>query len=49
MLCSTTPARALGLSGFGVLAEGVAADVVVLNRAFEVVRTFIGGQQVWGS
>ena len=49
LLCSTSPARALGLSGFGVLAEGAAADVVVLDRAFRVVRTFIGGQQVWGA
>ncbi len=49
MLCATTPARALGLSGFGVLAEGVAADVVILNRAFQVVRTLIGGEQVWAS
>jgi len=49
MLCSTTPARALGLSGFGVLAEGGAADLVVLDRSFQVVRTFIAGQQVWGS
>ena len=49
MLCSTTPARALGLSGFGVLAEGGAADLVVLDRSFQVVRTFIGGQQVWES
>ena len=47
-LCSTTPARALGLSGFGVLAEGGAADLVILDRGFQVVRTFIGGQQVWG-
>ena len=36
ILCSTTPARALGLSGFGVLAEGAAADLVVLDRAFRV-------------
>ncbi|HVQ16266.1 MAG TPA: amidohydrolase family protein, partial [Vicinamibacterales bacterium] len=49
LLCSTTPARTLGLSGFGVLAEGAAADVVVLDRAFQVVRTFIGGQLVWGA
>jgi N-acetylglucosamine-6-phosphate deacetylase len=48
LLCSTSPARALGLSGFGVLAEGAAADVVVLDRAFQVVRTFIGGRQVAG-
>jgi N-acetylglucosamine-6-phosphate deacetylase len=46
-MCSTTPARALGLTGFGVLAEGNVADVVVLDRAFRVVRTFIGGEQVY--
>jgi N-acetylglucosamine-6-phosphate deacetylase len=49
LLCSTTPARTLGLSGFGVLAEGSAADVVILDRAFQVVRTFVGGQLVWGA
>jgi N-acetylglucosamine-6-phosphate deacetylase len=49
LLCSTSPARSLGLSGFGVLAEGSAADVVVMDRAFQVVRTFVGGQLVWGA
>jgi N-acetylglucosamine-6-phosphate deacetylase len=47
MLCSTSSARALGLSGFGVLAEDCAADVVLLDRAFRVVRTFIAGDEVW--
>jgi N-acetylglucosamine-6-phosphate deacetylase len=46
LLCSTNPARALGLNGFGVLAEGAAADLVILDRAFHVVRTFIGGRVV---
>jgi N-acetylglucosamine-6-phosphate deacetylase len=46
-MCSTTPARALGLTRFGVLAEGNIADLVVLDRAFRVVRTFIGGEQVY--
>jgi N-acetylglucosamine-6-phosphate deacetylase len=46
-MCSTTPARALGLTGFGVLAEGSVADFVVLDRAFRVVRTFIAGEQVY--
>jgi N-acetylglucosamine-6-phosphate deacetylase len=45
-LCSTNPARALGLNGFGILAEGAAADFVVLDRAFRVRRTFIGGDGV---
>ena len=48
VLCSTTPARALGLTGFGVIAEGGAADLVVLDRAFRVMRTFIDGEQVFG-
>jgi N-acetylglucosamine-6-phosphate deacetylase len=47
MLCSTSPARALGLSGFGVLAEGCAADLTILDRAFRVVRTLIAGHEVW--
>jgi N-acetylglucosamine-6-phosphate deacetylase len=46
-LCSTTPARELGLTGFGAIASGAVADLVVLDRAFRVVRTIIGGQEVW--
>jgi N-acetylglucosamine-6-phosphate deacetylase len=46
LLCSTTPARALGLSGFGMIADGAAADLVVLDRGFHAVRTFIGGREV---
>ena len=49
ILCSTTPARALGLTGFGVIAEGSTADVVVLDRAFRVTRTFIAGDQVYAA
>jgi N-acetylglucosamine-6-phosphate deacetylase len=47
-MCSTTPARELGLTGFGVIAVGAMADLVVLDRGFRVVRTFIGGQEAWG-
>ncbi|HLG60115.1 MAG TPA: N-acetylglucosamine-6-phosphate deacetylase [Vicinamibacterales bacterium] len=47
-MCSTTPARELGLTGFGVIAEGAVADLVVLDRGFRAVRTFIGGEEVWG-
>jgi N-acetylglucosamine-6-phosphate deacetylase len=46
-MCSTTPARALGLTGFGVIAAGTAADLVVLDRAFRVTRTFIDGEEVY--
>jgi N-acetylglucosamine-6-phosphate deacetylase len=41
--CATTPARALGLQGFGVLAAGAMADFVVLDRELQVVQTWIGG------
>ncbi|MEP6918325.1 MAG: N-acetylglucosamine-6-phosphate deacetylase [Acidobacteriota bacterium] len=47
-ICSTTPARALGLEGMGSIRVGAIADLVVLNRALEVVRTFIAGQSVTG-
>jgi len=46
-LCSTTPARVLGLPEFGVLAEDAYADLVVLDRNFRVVRTFVGGREVY--
>lgn len=47
VMCSTTPARALGLTGFGVIVEGCAADLVVLDRAFRVMRTYIDGEEVY--
>ena len=46
-MCSTTPAHELGLTGFGVIAVGAMADLVVLDRGFRVVRTFVGGEQVF--
>jgi N-acetylglucosamine-6-phosphate deacetylase len=42
-VCATTPARALALQGFGVLAPGAMADFVVLDRELRVVQTWIGG------
>ena len=49
VLCSTTPARELGLTGFGVLAVDAYADVTVLDRDFRVMRTFIDGREVYRS
>jgi len=42
-MCATTPARELGLQGHGVLATGAVADIVVLDPAFSVKQTWIGG------
>jgi N-acetylglucosamine-6-phosphate deacetylase len=46
-MCSTTPARELGLNGFGVLAPDAVADIVVLDRDLRVERTFIDGCEVY--
>jgi N-acetylglucosamine-6-phosphate deacetylase len=42
-LCSTSPARQMGLVGFGVLAPGAAADFVVLDGQLRVASTWIAG------
>ena len=46
-LCATTPARELGLVGFGVITAGAAADVTVLSPNYMPVQTWIGGQLAW--
>ena len=46
-VCSTTPARELGLHGLGAIAPGAIADVAVLDREFRVVRTYIAGRPMW--
>jgi N-acetylglucosamine-6-phosphate deacetylase len=46
-ICSTTPAREMGLNGFGVIAVGASADIAVLDKALRVVRTYIGGRLVY--
>ena len=39
-MTSSTPAEAIGLEGVGRLAEGYLADVVVLDKDFEVQSIF---------
>jgi N-acetylglucosamine-6-phosphate deacetylase len=46
-VCATTPARQLGLTGFGVIAEGAVADLAVLDQDFVVARTFIAGREAY--
>jgi N-acetylglucosamine-6-phosphate deacetylase len=46
-VCSTTPARELGLVGCGVLAAEAFADIVVLDANFSVVQTYVAGQLVY--
>jgi len=48
-LCATTPASQLGLTGLGVIANGAIADVVVMDRDFRVMRTYIGGVLVYSA
>ncbi|MGE3509133.1 MAG: N-acetylglucosamine-6-phosphate deacetylase [Vicinamibacterales bacterium] len=45
-LCSTTPARELGLVGHGMLTAGAVADFVLLDRELSVVQTYIAGRPV---
>jgi len=44
-MCSTTPARELGLHGYGVLAPGAVADFVVLDGDLQVVETYLAGEK----
>jgi N-acetylglucosamine-6-phosphate deacetylase len=43
-VCATTPARALGLRGFGVIAPGATGDLTVLSRDMTVAQTWIAGE-----
>lgn len=44
---TSTPADLLGLTGRGRLVAGARADVTVLDDAFQVVATIVGGRVVW--
>lgn len=45
-MCATTPATQLKRTDIGVIAEGKAADLVVLDRDLRVTQTFIAGEPV---
>ena len=46
-LCSTTPAGELGLKDSGAIFTGAIADLVVMDRNFNVTHTFIAGNLVY--
>ena len=46
-LLTANPARLIGLEGKGVIAPGMDADLVVLDRALDVCATYVAGQKVW--
>jgi N-acetylglucosamine-6-phosphate deacetylase len=47
VICATTPARELGLVGYGVLAPDASADLAVLDANLSVVQTYVGGHLVY--
>jgi N-acetylglucosamine-6-phosphate deacetylase len=49
VMCSTTPARELGLVGHGVLATDAVADLVVLDPDLRVVQTYVSGRLVYAT
>jgi N-acetylglucosamine-6-phosphate deacetylase len=49
LMTSTTPARELGLYGHGVIGSGAVADLAVLDSAYNVVQTWVGGELAWSA
>lgn len=47
ILCSTTPAREMGLRGHGTITAGAVADMTVLDSQFAVVQTYVDGVACW--
>jgi N-acetylglucosamine-6-phosphate deacetylase len=43
-VCSTTPARQLGLQGLGVIAPGALADLAILDQDLRVCQTVVDGR-----
>lgn len=48
-MASANPARALGNNSKGVLAVGCDADFTILSPELEVLRTFLGGEEVFSA
>jgi N-acetylglucosamine-6-phosphate deacetylase len=48
-MTSASPADALGRADLGRIAPGAWADLVVLDRDFQVRQTWVGGRLAWNS
>jgi N-acetylglucosamine-6-phosphate deacetylase len=48
-MATENPARAIGLEAKGRLEMGADADLVVLSPELKVVRTLVGGEEIWFS
>jgi N-acetylglucosamine-6-phosphate deacetylase len=46
-VCATTAASELGLKDLGAIAEGAAADLVVMDHSYRVKRTYVAGKLVY--
>ena len=46
-MASANPARALGAKTKGAIEIGYDADFVVLSPELDVLRTFVGGEQIY--
>jgi len=49
VMCATTPARQLGLAGYGAIERGAIADIAVLDAEFGVRYTFVGGRVIYSA
>jgi len=48
-MATENPARVIGLEAKGRLEMGADADLVVLSPELKVVRTLVGGEEIWFS
>jgi len=48
-LCAGTPATELGLTDTGFITQGAIADLVVMDRDFNVRQTYVGGRLVYSA
>ena len=47
-LASTTPANYMGLTDRGTLDVGKRADIIVMNKAFDILEVYVKGKRLYG-